>query len=238
MITQSFGVYKTEEKLEDGSTIFYMHNKPMLKGSDTIWKMTADAFAVSTDGGKTWNAGMDSKGNAVVNVLSAIGIRFDWAKGGTLTLGGEKNVNGVLRILNAYGKEIGTWDKDGVHATNVEMSGNFSSEDIIGRGVRIKGGELQILKNNSVLASISATETSNANYCVFDVSGDKSVYLFEVNGTALATLSKNGMYISKLTSIPIIPLTKTGVAEFSDGSYLQYDNGLLIGGMTADGKIL
>lgn len=238
LITQSFGVYKTEEKLEDGSTIFYMHNKPMLKGSDTIWKMTADAFAVSTDGGKTWNAGMDSKGNAVVNVLSAIGIRFDWAKGGTLTLGGEKNVNGVLRILNAYGKEIGTWDKDGVHATNVEMSGNFSSEDIIGRGVRIKGGELQILKNNSVLASISATETSNANYCVFDVSGDKSVYLFEVNGTALATLSKNGMYISKLTSIPIIPLTKTGVAEFSDGSYLQYDNGLLIGGMTADGKIL
>lgn len=238
LITQSFGVYKTEEKLEDGSTIFYMHNKPTLKGSDMIWKMTADVFAVSTDGGKTWNAGMDSQGNAVVNVLSAIGIRFDWARGGTLTLGGENNVNGVLRILNNYGKEIGSWDKDGVHATNVEMSGDFSSEDIIGRGVRIKGGELQILKNNSVLAFIRASEMSDSNYCVFDVAGDKSVYLFEVNGTALVTLSKNGMYISKLTSIPTIPLTKTGTAEFSDGSYLQYDNGLLIGGMTADGKII
>ena len=92
LITQSFGVYKTEEKLEDGSTIFYMHNKPTLKESDTIWKMTANAFAVSTDGGKTWNAGMDSQGNAVVNVLSAIGIRFDWARGGTLTLGGDRCV--------------------------------------------------------------------------------------------------------------------------------------------------
>ena len=38
-------------------------------------------FAVSTDGGKTWNAGMDSSsGNAVVNVLSSIGINFDWAE--------------------------------------------------------------------------------------------------------------------------------------------------------------
>ena len=90
LITQSFGVYKTEEKLEDGSTIFYMHNKPTLKGSDTIWKMTADAFAVSTDGGKTWNAGMDSQGNAVVNVLSAIGIRFDWARGGTYIRRGKQ----------------------------------------------------------------------------------------------------------------------------------------------------
>ena len=93
-------------------------------------------------------------------------------------------------------------------------------------------------ENNSVLAFIRASEMSDSNYCVFDVAGDKSVYLFEVNGTALVTLSKNGMYISKLTSIPTIPLTKTGTAEFSDGSYLQYDNGLLIGGMTADGKII
>ena len=76
LITQSFGVYKTEEVLEDGSTIFYLHNKPTLAASRTIWKMTANAFAVSTDGGKTWNAGMNSSGNAVVNVLSAIGINL------------------------------------------------------------------------------------------------------------------------------------------------------------------
>lgn len=86
LITQSFGVYKTEEVLEDGSIIYYMHNKPKLEESQTIWKMTADAFAVSTDGGKTWNAGMDSSGNAVVNVLSAIGINADWINTGALRI--------------------------------------------------------------------------------------------------------------------------------------------------------
>jgi hypothetical protein len=57
-----------------------MHNKPTLAESQTIWKMTADAFAVSTDGGLTWNAGFDSSGNAVLNVLSAIGVNAEWIK--------------------------------------------------------------------------------------------------------------------------------------------------------------
>lgn len=78
LITNSFGVFKTEEPLEDGSVIYYLHNKPELSSSSTIWKMTSDTFSVSTDGGKTWNAGMDSEGNAVVNVLNAIGINADW----------------------------------------------------------------------------------------------------------------------------------------------------------------
>lgn len=94
LITQSFGVYKTEEVLEDGSTIYYMHNKPTLAESQTIWKMTADAFAVSTDGGKTWNAGMDAEGNVVLNVLSAIGINAEWIN---------------VKDLSAFNATIGGW---------------------------------------------------------------------------------------------------------------------------------
>lgn len=129
LITQSFGVYKTEEKLEDGSVIYYLHNKPALSESQTIWKMTADAFAVSTNGGKTWNAGMDSSGNAVVNVLSAIGINFDWAKGGTLTLGGQNNTNGILKVLDASGKEIGRFGKDGIITEKGTFSGSLKAAD-------------------------------------------------------------------------------------------------------------
>lgn len=129
LITQSFGVYKTEEKQEDGSVIYYLHNKPTLSASQTIWKMTADAFAVSTNGGKTWNAGMDSSGNAVVNVLSAIGINFDWAKGGTLTLGGQNNTNGILKVLDASGKEIGRFGKDGIITEKGTFSGSLKAAD-------------------------------------------------------------------------------------------------------------
>ena len=84
LMTNSFGVYKTEELQDNGSIIYYIHNKPTVQESETIWKMTADAFAVSTDGGKTWNAGFDSQGNAVLNVLSAIGIQAKWITSGIL----------------------------------------------------------------------------------------------------------------------------------------------------------
>lgn len=91
LMTQSFGLFKTEEKQEDRSMIYYLHNKPELANSSTIWKMTADAFAVSTDGGQTWNAGLDSEGNAVLNVLSAVGINADWINAGTIN---GRDING------------------------------------------------------------------------------------------------------------------------------------------------
>lgn len=84
LVSYSFGVYKTEEVLPDGSVIYYLHDKPTLAESMKIWKQTADAFAVSTDGGQTYTAGFDVNGNAVVNVLSAIGINADWIRAGKL----------------------------------------------------------------------------------------------------------------------------------------------------------
>ena len=123
LMSQSFGVFKSEEKQADGSVIYYMHNKPKLSDSSTIWKMTADAFAVSTDGGETWNAGLDSEGNAVLNVLSAIGINFDWARGGTLKLGGTDNVDGVMEVYNADGKLVCKITKDGLETNSAKITG-------------------------------------------------------------------------------------------------------------------
>lgn len=115
LMTQSFGIFKTEEKLEDGSTIYYLHNKPELSASSTIWKMTADAFAVSTDGGKTWNAGIDSSGNAVVNVLSAVGINAEWIFAGDLVVGGKQiNKDGHIKVYDADGNCICSMSKEGI----------------------------------------------------------------------------------------------------------------------------
>ena len=159
LITQSFGVFKTEEVLEDGSTVFYLHNKPTLAESQTIWKMTSDAFAVSTDGGQTWNAGMDSSGNAVVNVLSAIGINFGWARGGTLTLGGSDNGNGELQLLDSSGNEIGRMSSEGLQMLkgiiklgtlfSVDASGNVISNSFKSSNAEITGGHINITSDSS-----------------------------------------------------------------------------------------
>ena len=114
LMSQSLGLFKTEQVQEDGSIIYIMHNKADLNSSNIQWKMTANGLAVSNDYGKTWKAGIDKDGNAVFNIMSAIGINFDWAHGGTLTLGGENNVSGVQYVKDAKGKTLVTLDNKGL----------------------------------------------------------------------------------------------------------------------------
>lgn len=83
MAANSMGLYETKEEQPDGSIIYYQHDKPTLAESQTIWKNTAGAFLVSNDGGETWR-GMDAAGNALLTVLSVVGIKADWIIAGLL----------------------------------------------------------------------------------------------------------------------------------------------------------
>lgn len=200
LITQSFGVYKTEEVLEDGSTIFYLHNKPTLAASRTIWKMTANAFAVSTDGGKTWNAGMDSSGNAVVNVLSAIGINFDWARGGTLTLGGQNNTNGLCRILDASGNEVGKFSLDGIKATKGQIA-----------GWNINASELSNTSGDTSVFLANGTNTNKDFLVVRVIKNGSYVYPFFVRATGQVGIN----LIDQPADTPAITIGN------SDGGYMR-----------------
>ncbi len=111
LLTRSFGVFKTEQVLGDGSTVYYLHDRPELSESMNIWKLTGSAFAVSSDGGKTWNAGVDAEGNVVLNILSAIGIDASWVRAGNLdaisaNLGGWEIKEGALFKEYTYDGKI------------------------------------------------------------------------------------------------------------------------------------
>lgn len=88
-VDNSSGLFTTSVEQPDGSTIFYMHDKPTLSESQIVWKMTAEAFAVSTDGGKTYNAGLTVDGDLIARILTAVGVNADWIKTGALRI--EKN---------------------------------------------------------------------------------------------------------------------------------------------------
>ena len=125
LMSQSLGLFKTEQVQDDGSVIYIMHNKADLNSSQIQWKMTANGMTVSSDYGKTWNAGIDKDGNAIFNIMSAIGINFDWAHGGTLTLGGENNTNGKQYVKDENGKILITLDNKGITlADGVKISWN------------------------------------------------------------------------------------------------------------------
>lgn len=85
-IDSATGVYTTVEPQENGSKIFYLHDKPTLAESQAIWKMTSEAWGVSTDGGQTWNGGMTVDGDTIVRILNAVGVNATWINTGAITV--------------------------------------------------------------------------------------------------------------------------------------------------------
>lgn len=85
-LDNSTGVYTTVQTQQDGSKIFYLHDKPTLAESQAVWKMTAEAWGVSTDGGQTWNGGMTVDGDTIVRILNAVGVNADWINAGAITV--------------------------------------------------------------------------------------------------------------------------------------------------------
>lgn len=84
-ISEQSGLYYTIQETASGN-IYYLHDMPDLADSSIVWKMTRDAFGVSTNGGQTWNAGLTVDGNLIANILTAIGIDAGWINAGELVI--------------------------------------------------------------------------------------------------------------------------------------------------------
>lgn len=97
LAANTLGFFYTEEVQEDGSVITYRHDKPTLADSKVIYKTGVDGFFLSVDGGQTWKAGFDSNGDAVLNILCAIGIQSEWINTRGFTAK-DNNGNVTLRI--------------------------------------------------------------------------------------------------------------------------------------------
>ncbi|MBQ0074500.1 MAG: tail fiber domain-containing protein [Prevotella sp.] len=69
-INDKSGLYQTVD-VGDSGFIYYMHDKEELEESTVIWKLTANAFAISNNGGQSYDFGLDKMGMAIVNSLFA-----------------------------------------------------------------------------------------------------------------------------------------------------------------------
>ena len=124
VIGNSSGLYMTTEEQQDHSVIYYMHDKPTLAQSRVIWRLSANAFTISTDGGLTYPYGIDSSGQAILNKIYVEGIDADYInsghlsvdhiRGGDLILGGQNDINGKIKIYNANNEETATISKNGI----------------------------------------------------------------------------------------------------------------------------
>ena len=111
-LNSSSGLYMTQELQQDGSIIYYMHNKATMAESNIIWKLTAEAFAVSIDGGKTYPYGFAVTGELITRLLYAEGINADYINVGTLIVR-DKNEN----VIFEADMDTGSVTLDGSYVT-------------------------------------------------------------------------------------------------------------------------
>ena len=86
LLAQSSGMYTTSAPQEDGSTIYYLHDKSTLSESTNVMKLTSDAIGFSTDGGETYPFGLAVNGDTITRILSAVGVNAEWVKIGSSSL--------------------------------------------------------------------------------------------------------------------------------------------------------
>lgn len=103
LISNALGLYVTSMAQEDGSTIYYMHNKPNIEESTNIFTMTANGVAWTSTGwnggNPTWSYGATTAGDALFRMLSAEGVNIS-------KVGEDYNVEMTPRAFRIYYREM------------------------------------------------------------------------------------------------------------------------------------
>lgn len=174
-LSNSSGMFMTQEQQPDGSIIYYMHDKKTLSESMIVWKLTALAFGISTDGGKTYPYGFTVNGEAIVNLLYAEGIDVNnLVVGENVSMGPNakiawSNVTGTNNVANKsdipsdeYITKItkNTVTTEYVNALNIKAK-SVDAEDITGD--LIYGKRFQSNVSNNSWTSIDGSSVVVGN---------------------------------------------------------------------------
>lgn len=218
LAANTLGFHETKIIQDDGSVIVYRHDKPKLSESKIVYKSGIDGFFVTRnytgkDSTTVWTNGFDSNGNAALNILSVIGIHWDWAYGGTLTLGGEGNKNGVLRILNVNGAQIGKWDN-----TGADITGTIKTITSEGVYAKMTGQDIVFVNGNNdideqILMRIGATISTDDNFADINL-GENTNFGIGGNGREILQIYPYDNWTTKiLGNFEVISGTKSRIAE-------------------------
>lgn len=144
--------------------------------------------------------------------------------GGTLKLGGFNNANGIVKMLDANGRVRGGWDNNGI---------NFKDEN--GNGI-----EMRTLPYGDGMASmyIAAMKKGDSSISKYISISPELVKMQndDVEMTAKKNLTISAGRVDVAKEGGVYKSAKTGRMEFSDGTYAEYINGILVGGNTKEGE--
>jgi hypothetical protein len=130
-------------------------NTPDIATATKVWRWNSGGFGYSSNGYQgPFTTAITQDGSIVANfittgvlnagLIQAGTMLADRIFGGTLTLGGNNNVNGTMIIKDASGNTIGTWNNNGL----VLNKGSISGPSITIGGSNNVNGVLNVLGSN------------------------------------------------------------------------------------------
>ncbi len=181
--TNASGMFCTDVKQEDGSTIRYLHDKPTLKESSNVIKVTSEVIGISNDGGKTYPYGITLDGETITRLLYAEGINADYINAGTILvkdkdknvifeadmdagsvyisgnekIGGGKTLDETLKGFSASAKNMTIQLNNEYQGIPVDSDGNYSSFPECSTQATVMYGAQDITEN----CSYTITESQN-----------------------------------------------------------------------------
>lgn len=211
-ISQSSGLYTTVEESQGGGKVYYLHNKALLSDSDIVWKMTAEAWGVSTDGGNTWNGGMTVDGDTIVRILDAVGVRANWINTGEFKVADEKG-NEVFYVNCDTGSVRIKAQEFSLSGVSIEEIAAKKVDDFVTNIYKTDMDELKNSVRNKIETWYQSTDPSvnwggtvEMAWCdangesILDVNGNEIILLYEESkaeheGDLWKDLSTNDEYI-------------------------------------------
>lgn len=183
--------------------------------AQSVWRFNKNGWGHSSTGYSgpyTMAATID--GGFVADFITAGTMIANRIKGGTLTLGGSGNSNGVLQVLDADGNVIGTWNNSGANITGSIMN---------------RYGDEWIQIYQSVISGGSKDGTMDGTLDLSANGSDGSIYtiLRAITGDLGLASTNKKVWIAAKTSIELIAdqilMTRTGSNVF--GRPVLTDNG-------------
>ena len=195
-------------------------------GAMCLGTMGFEIASKRTADGRDWDWATFGTGQGFFADFIVAGTMLaDRIKGGTLILGGKDNGDGVAKVIDGEGNEIVRLDNEGVYAMGKYVCMSTSGD----RRIELSDGMITFSKRDK-------TDPFYLEYAAGCFSIRTTPSAEGQASKSLIRIFRDAVYFDTEKVGPGGTAGKTGRAEFSNGTYLDFKNGFLTGGNTAEGS--
>lgn len=192
---------------------------PDIETAQKVWRWNQGGLGYSASGYQgPYTTAITQAGAIVADFITAGTMLANIIKGGTLTLGGNGNGNGICQVLNASGAVIVKIDNSGIDVNAGSIDVNSSNEE----NVVVQCTSTKTNPNGTVTKRKTVvTPIGIRAYLQDDASGTKNVMIFEAGSIRAGTFSGTIDNPGTITQGSYMSATRVEAGNGDSGSFMD-----------------